>query len=116
MFFNCTNLATAPELPATILANNCYQSMFWNCRSLTIAPILSAETLVTACYAQMFYGCTNLTSITCLATNISATSCTHNWVSGVAASGTFTKAPSMTSWTTDSKGIPSGWIVQNATV
>ena len=52
--------------------------------------------------------------ITCLATDISALFCTGNWVNGVAASGTFTKASSMTSWTSDVDGIPNGWTVVDA--
>ncbi len=59
----------------------------------------------------MFLGCTNLNSVTCLATNISASSCTTDWLSGVAATGTFTKAASMTSWSSGASGIPSGWTV-----
>lgn len=34
MFRNCTSLASAPELPATTLANYCYYGMFRNCTSL----------------------------------------------------------------------------------
>jgi hypothetical protein len=49
----------------------------------------------------------------CLATNISASDCTYNWVNGVASNGTFTKVASMSSWTTGTNGIPSGWTVQD---
>ena len=108
MFFNCSSLETAPELQATILSNRCYRHMFRGCTSLTTAPELPATTLTTECYYWMFYGCTSLSSITCLATDIYATSCTKDWVSGVAASGTFT-TPSSTSWTTGNNGIPNGW-------
>ncbi len=115
MFYNCTSLTTAPNLPATTLANYCYSSMFRGCTSLTTAPGLPATTLASYCYGYMFYGCTKLNSITCLATDISATDCTNNWVSGVAESGTFTKAASMSSWaTTGTSGIPSGWTVKDA--
>jgi len=109
MFRNCTSLVTTPELPATTLANSCYDSMFQGCTSLTTTPELSATTLVTQCYKSMFQGCTNLNYIKCLATDISATDCTANWVNGVAASGTFVKAASMTGWTTGTRGIPTGW-------
>ena len=111
MFYGCTSLTTAPELPATTLAKECYQQMFNGCTSLTKAPELPATTLADYCYAFMFYGCTKLNYIKCLATNISANSCTVNWVSNVAASGTFVKADNMTSWTTGNNGIPSGWTV-----
>ena len=62
MFFNCANLTTAPELPATTLANNCYYWMFYGCTSLTTAPALPATTLTENCYDSMFYGCTSLTT------------------------------------------------------
>ena len=114
MFYKCTSLTTAPELPATILANDCYASMFGRCSKLTTAPELPATKLAQNCYGSMFYNCTNLNYIKCLATNISASRCTSNWVSGVASTGTFVKAASMTKWTTGANGIPSGWTVQNA--
>jgi hypothetical protein len=113
MFQGCISLTTAPStLPATTLAERCCQNMFLGCTSLTTAPELPATTLAKFCYYQMFYGCTKLNSIECLATNISASNCTTNWVNGVAASGTFTKAASMSGWTTGNSGIPSGWTVQ----
>ena len=114
MFYGCTSLTTAPDLPAITLANYCYRSMFSGCTSLTTAPDLPATTLVVNCYAYMFYRCTKVNSITCLATDISANSCVVNWVSGVASSGTFIKAKTMTSWKTGISGIPSGWTVRDA--
>ena len=60
MFSGCTNLTTAPKLPATTLASACYQYMFNGCTSLTTAPDLPATTLADYCYANMFYGCTSL--------------------------------------------------------
>ena len=113
MFQSCTSLVTAPELPATTLTDGCYQAMFAGCASLVNAPELPATTLANYCYENMFSGCTNLNSITCLATDISATNCTVNWIRDVAASGTFVKAASMSSWTTGYNGIPDGWTVQN---
>ena len=114
MFQGCTSLTTAPALPSTTLATYCYGSMFYGCTSLTSAPALPATILTNSCYYQMFRGCTSLASITCLATDISATICTYNWVNGVAANGTFTKAASMSSWTTGNDGIPNGWNVVDA--
>ena len=62
MFNGCTNLTTAPALPATTLAQQCYYNMFSGCTSLTAVPTLPATTLAQACYAYMFNGCTNLTT------------------------------------------------------
>ena len=112
LFYNCTGLTTAPALPATTLTASCYYQMFYKCTSLTAAPELPATTLATSCYNQMFYGCKSLNSVTCLATNIPTLTCVSNWLKGVATPGTFTKAASMTSWTTKStSGIPTGWTV-----
>ncbi len=114
MFNGCTGLTAAPELPATTLKNSCYYNMFKGCTQLTSAPELPATTLATSCYYCMFQGCTNLNSIICLATNIPASSCVNNWLSGVASTGTFTKAPAMTDWPLNSaSGIPSGWTVDS---
>lgn len=140
MFYSCLNLVSAPELPATGLAQSCYSQMFYSCdslvdgpstipapalassccnqmfygcSSLATAPTLPATYLSQGCYTQMFQGCSSLNSITCLATNISASNCVYNWVSGVAATGTFKKNGSMTSWPSGSSGIPTGWTVKN---
>ena len=62
LFENSSVLTSAPELPATKLADYCYYSMFNGCTKLTSAPVLPATTLAKGCYQTMFYGCTNLTS------------------------------------------------------
>ena len=75
MFQDCTNLTTAPALPATTLANDCYSSMFRGCTNLTTAPALPATTLATYCYNYMFQGCTNLTTAPALPATTLATFC-----------------------------------------
>ena len=75
MFYQCTNLTTAPELPATTLTTYCYQSMFSGCTSLTAAPELPATTLATYCYSRMFSGCTSLTAAPELPATTLATRC-----------------------------------------
>lgn len=112
MFEGCT-FSTAPALPATALSDYCYMAMFLDCSNLTTAPDLSARTLANYSYMQMFQGCTSLNKVKCLATDISASDSTTNWMFNVASTGTFTKYPSMTSWTTGVSGIPSGWDVQD---
>jgi hypothetical protein len=111
MFYGCSKLTTAPELPATTLNGQCYVGMFQNCYALTTTPVLPATTLSAQCYMSMFQSCSRITEITCFATDISASNCTQNWLSGVSSSGTFYKDPTMTSWTTGANGIPSGWTV-----
>ena len=62
LFYDCSVLTSAPDLPATTLADNCYSFMFGGCTSLTSAPKLPATTLALGCYSSMFSGCTSLTS------------------------------------------------------
>lgn len=62
MFDGCTSLVNAPVLPATTLAPHCYDTMFRSCKSLTTAPELPATTLTSYCYCGMFAGCTGLTT------------------------------------------------------
>ena len=116
LFSSNKHLCSAEKLilPATTLAFGCYRHMFYGCSSLTVAPTLPATKLVDMCYYGMFRGCTSLNSITMLATDISAWDCLEEWVSGVAATGTFTKATSMTSLPSGVSGIPTGWTVKTA--
>ena len=63
LFYGCASLTTAPELPATILAEGCYANMFNNCTALTTVPELPATMLAASCYTGMFTSCTALTSL-----------------------------------------------------
>ena len=67
LFIDCAVLTSAPELPATTLAGNCYANMFRGCTSLTSAPKLSADKLAVSCYTYMFYNCKRLSTVTMLA-------------------------------------------------
>ena len=62
MFYNCTVLTAAPELPATNLGSWCYAKMFEGCTALTTAPTLPATNLKDYCYNYMFCNCTGLTT------------------------------------------------------
>ena len=114
MFQDCTGLTTAPKLPVETLPMQCYSCMFAGCTSLTTAPELPAKKLTYLCYNCMFNGCTSLNYIKCLATDLTDDSTTNSWVVGVAASGTFVKAASMTSWPSGQRGIPNGWTTVDA--
>lgn len=114
MFYQCTKLISAPALPSTTLAQLCYDHMFYECKALQTAPVLNALTLLKECYDGMFDSCTHLNNVTCLATDISANGCVSYWMHNVASTGTFTKNPNMSNWTTGIDGIPTGWTVQDA--
>ena len=130
-FDSCTNLVHGPQsLPATGLGKTCYRNMFYNCSSLIDAPELPAATLVTGCYQRMFYGCSSLSSIKMLGGNwqsdafISTESAvnpysgnkTYKWCDGVAATGDIYLNASLdenaANWaTTWGSVIPTGWTV-----
>ena len=86
MFNGCTALTTAPELPATTLANSCYQNMFSGCYNLNTIKLGYTGNFANA-----------------------PSSAFNNWVSGVASTGTFYYNGSDT--TTGVNAIPTGWTV-----
>ena len=91
MFQGCTSLTAAPELNATTLVSHCYTYMFESCTSLTSAPELKATTLAASCYDNMFYGCTKLSTVTMLAPSdqiSKATYCCYNWLYNAGTDGT----------------------------
>ena len=109
MFVNCPSLTKAPALPATTLANSCYRYMFSGCQSLTKAPALPATTLADYCYAYMFRGCQSLKEVRIAATT-TATDALTDWLKGVSDIGDFYCDPNATIFPTDSaSGIPYGW-------
>ena len=63
LFYGCSLLTSAPELPATTLSASCYRAMFNGCTSLTALPALPATTLTDHCYHDMFKSCTSLTTL-----------------------------------------------------
>lgn len=140
MFNGCSNLLSAPELPATTLGyrpydsmfNGCrslikapsilpattigawaYGGMFQNCTSLEEAPELPAETLQSSCYYKMFNNCASLKTIRCRA-KVKAGNATHLWLEGVKTEGTF-YGHSEYGWSSEASGIPSGWTFEELT-
>lgn len=82
LFYGCTSLITAPELPATTLKERCYANMFFGCTSLTWAPALPATTLAVGCYSGMFCNCESLTSVPALPATTLANGCYSNMFEG----------------------------------
>ena len=66
MFEECSELTTAPVLPATTLATACYANMFLSCSMLSSPPALPATTLADNCYQGMFANCISLTTVPAL--------------------------------------------------
>ena len=85
LFYRNSKLVTAPSLPATTLADECYYEMFSECTALTQAPELPATTLASSCYSKMFYGCTSLTTAPELPATTLADFCYYYMFSGCTA-------------------------------
>ena len=86
--------------------------MFYQCTSLTAAPELPATTLAQSCYYQMFYSCSKLNYIKAEFINYSNNEFTW-WVSGVSSTGTFVMNPNANYNPEDIRGesgIPTGWV------
>ena len=96
LLYNCSNLTTAPELPATTLGGSCYWSMFEDCKSLTTAPELPSTTLAGFCYVYMFKGCTSLTTAPSLPATTLLLNCYYGMFSGCTS---LTTAPELTATT-----------------
>ena len=92
MFYKCTSLTEAPELPATTMKKDCYYGMFCYCTALTTAPVLPATTLAKDCYEFMFYGCKALTQAPALPATTLAEGCYYSMFSGCTS---LTEAPAL---------------------
>lgn len=115
MFSGCTALTKADELPATTLEIDCYSRMFRDCISLTSSPLLPAPKLVDFCYESMFYGCSSLCEVICLITDFNDSWWgLYDWLTGVSSTGTFIMADGMESqWPVGGEfGFPAGWNIE----
>ena len=108
MFMGCSSLTTAPELPATTLAEHCYDGMFSNCTSLTTAPELPATTLANSCYSQMFGNCTKINKVKVPFTSWGNTS---GWLWSASATGVFECPSALDCSTRDVNHVPAGWTI-----
>ena len=88
LFHGCP-IITAPELPATTLADSCYISMFYGCNLLTVAPELPSLDIKMNCYSSMFSYCSSLKS----APELPATSIAYGCYSGMFSYCGLTSAP-----------------------
>ena len=73
-------------------ARFCY--LFYNCKVLTSAPELPATTLADYCYKNMFYGCVKLSSVTMLAPSdqiTSASDCCKDWLTNAGTDESITR-------------------------
>lgn len=118
MFSQCSNLSEVPEnlLPATTVAEDAYSYMFSQCTSLKRFPkkAWNATTLGTFACASMFNGCSSLEHIgvnfTEWAVDEFSALAHDNWVSGVAANGTF-DSPLELPVKRGNSGIPNNWTI-----
>lgn len=111
MFEGCSSLTTLPNLPATTLADNCYECMFKGCSSLVEIPkgwVLKAQTTALGSCNSMFYSCYLLQK---MAVSYSGTINSSDWRSflyNVSSTGTFYYSKNQTKENIKSI-VPSGW-------
>lgn len=75
LFEGCSTLSSFPKMPATKLAESCYEGMFSGCTSLKFGPVLLAEDLCASCYEGMFENCTSLFRLDTLSSKNLANNC-----------------------------------------
>ena len=88
LFQNCTSLTTAPELPATTVADMCYSNMFEGCSSLSYIKVGFTDWKVGGFF-----------------------SFTDAWLANVAATGTFVCPGILDTSTRGPDRIPEGWTI-----
>ena len=106
--FGGTSLTKAPELPATTLAEYCYDGMFNGCSSLREAPELPATTMVNNCYSQMFRSCSKLNKVKVPFTSWATY---PDWLYGVSSTGVFECPSALDCSTRDVSHVPVGWTI-----
>ena len=90
-FYNCTSLVSAPDLPATTIAVECYSGMFNYCTSLVNIPtILPATTLAQYCYFYMFSSCSSIRRTPILPAPVLVNSCYNSMFSSVTSPSSLT--------------------------
>lgn len=116
MFRNCVHLTTAPSIIQTEQPSDYMMyRMFYGCTALQVAPDLPALRIGNHSYDEMFYGCSALNYVKAMITTTPGSGYTNNWLSGVSLTGTFVKN-SNTSWNVSgASGVPSGWTIQTET-
>lgn len=92
MFYGCTGLTSAPDLPAETLEEGCYESMFSGCTSLKKVPKQLTKYVSDYCYEGMFEGCTSLETAPDLPADTLAKGCYKSMFSGCTS---LTAAPSL---------------------
>ena len=107
---NCNSMLSSDFENITSLSGYAYDyySMFAYCTSLTSAPQLPATTLAGNCYKYMFYGCSKLKEVRIAATT-TATNALDSWLKGVSATGDFYCDPNAKIFPSGASGCPSGW-------
>ena len=119
MFNGCTSLTTIPSnlLPATTLADYCYDRMFSGCTSLVETPegwYLPAQTTKYGSCTYMFYGCSKLQK---MAVSYSGTITSDHWkyfLENVSSTGTFYYSKNQTEENIRPI-VPSGWTLVQST-
>ena len=110
MYARCGSIPYLSHVKATVMAPYCCTLMYYMCGNITSAYIPDV-TLADYCFRRMFYYSSSLSGINTDITSWHQTA-TFEWLSGVAAFGTFIKTAALPEEYGTSR-IPSGWTVIN---
>ena len=111
MFYRCYSLTGESVMQQSDPAQGCYQSAFQETAITSV--VIGLESLAAYCLYGAFLGCSNLSRIEVNFTSWgNIATATQDWVSGVAAEGTFIK-PAALPEEYGTNRIPTGWTVVN---
>ncbi len=107
LFDDCSQLVSAPKLPALKLSKACYSHMFSGCQNIEKAPILPATKLEPECYSFMFDKCSKINYLETHFYEWNGNA-TNFWMEFVADGGTFVCPAELPAEISDSR-IHEGW-------
>ena len=111
LFANCLALRTTPDMPADVLAPNCYCAMYLNTSIERI--VLPAKTLADFCYSGICIDCKKLKYVEIAATDdvfdAYGYTYTSNWLGNVHATGTLCIPANVSIPVRGASTAPSGW-------
>ena len=113
MFYGCSQLVDIPKtLPAPVIPEKAYKGMFFGCKSITESPVLNGTLIEAQGYEDMFGDCSNLSKITTYQETQMSTNISDVWVYNVAENGIFSCLRNLDTSIKGWHGCPVGWEVE----
>ena len=113
MFCGCSQLVDIPKtLPACVIPEKAYKAMFFGCESITESPVLNGTLIEAYGYEDMFGNCSKLSKITTYQEIQMSDYISDAWVYNVAQNGTFSCLRNLDTSIKGWYGCPNGWEVE----